>query len=69
MAASAAWASPISGPGSNFENSFDFSNNIKRMCHEKLKDPTTFLLGCRGGPKIGQYVSAIKGQTVKISAL
>jgi hypothetical protein len=44
LAASAAWASPISGPRSNFENSFGyFSNN------RKFQGPMTFVLGCKGG--------------------
>jgi hypothetical protein len=65
MAPSAAWASPVSGPRSNFENSLDyFSHNIKRMCHEKFQGPTTFLLGRSGGPKIGESLCSIKGQTV-----
>ena len=35
------------------------------MFHEKFQGPTSFLLGCRGGgPKIGESVCTIKGQTV-----
>jgi hypothetical protein len=67
MAPSAAWASPVSGPGLNFENILGyFSHNIKRMCHEKFQGPTTFLLGCREGPKIGESIFSIKGQTVQV---
>jgi hypothetical protein len=63
IAPSAAWVSPISGPGLNFKNSFGYySNNIKKMFHEKFKGPMTFLLGCRGGPKIAQSLSSIKVQ-------
>jgi hypothetical protein len=63
MASSAAWASPISGPRSNFENSLGYlSQNISKMCHEKFHGPTTFLLSCRGGGrKIGESVCSIKG--------
>jgi hypothetical protein len=68
MAPLAAWASPVSSLRSNFENSLGyFSHNIKRMCHEKFQGPTTFLLGCRGGPKIGKSICSIKGQTVDLN--
>jgi hypothetical protein len=66
MASSAAWASPISGPRWNFENSLGyFSQNISKMCHEKFQGPMTFLLSCRGGPKIVESLCSIKGWTVE----
>jgi hypothetical protein len=65
MAPSAAWASPISGPGSSFKNCLCyFSNNIKKVCHEKFQGTMTFLLGCCGGTKIEESISTIKGRTV-----
>jgi hypothetical protein len=66
MAPSAAWASSISGPRSNFENSLGyFSNIIKKICHEKISrsyDVHTRLWG--GGSQIGESIFTIKGQTV-----
>jgi hypothetical protein len=62
--------SPVSGPRLNFKNSLGyFSHNIKRMCHEKFQGPTTFLLDCKGGPKIGESLCSIKGQTTGFAFL
>jgi hypothetical protein len=40
-----------------------FNQNIERIYHTKFHGPTTFLLGCSGGPQIGGSISTIKGQT------
>jgi hypothetical protein len=58
----------ISSSRPNFKNPFGyFTQNIERVGHEKFQGPTMFLLGCRGGPKIGESVCTIKGQTVELS--